>query len=656
MEASAVDPTDPDQALQLASLLPEERLSRLWLRAAGVSDECLDRLIHNAWLAPAGDADTLGWVDPAARRRVEQSLSPSVRQAHSLTLAIAARDLRLHPATTATYYEAAQRLEEARVMWLKAAERHCAAAQYPEALQSLGRALKLWPWTHLPIDRVRALKEAARCASNAGLLDHAGTIWRELTEFAADTGNAALEVESLGQLAACTSDAVEVSRCLRRAADLAVDTLPAAESVPVILSYVDHLASRVRLSAAGQALDQAVRLVEDCADPALLSIVRGWQGLVAAMAGQHDEAHLLVEESLRIALDHDLKEQAALAYRRRANICEYRGDYRGESNGHQQAIQYCQTHGASGSTTCLSCLAYACFRVGDWKEAISSARRVFRDPEAHPALQAIAHCVLGMIAAFRGERAPAHKHLHLALDRLRVDGLAGLEMFCLWALAYAHEMDGESAAATRCHDEVRALWRETEDVHDVIPALLFAGGHYAEAGRTDALADCLDILGTVERRNPIPEARAALALLRAESAALGGDLRRVEHELAGAVKQMKDADLPLEWLWVEYRKTRLLPESALASSTLQLAARLGLRPLLSRLQTPAVARATPGDLTGRQTDVLGGLARGLTSKEIANELGLSTRTVEMHVARLLERLNCRTRTEAVKLAVQRGWV
>ena len=31
------------------------------------------------------------------------------------------------------------------------------------------------------------------------------------------------------------------------------------------------------------------------------------------------------------------------------------------------------------------------------------------------------------------------------------------------------------------YDEVRALWRESEDLHDVIPALLFAGGHYANA-------------------------------------------------------------------------------------------------------------------------------------------------------------------------------
>jgi DNA-binding NarL/FixJ family response regulator len=37
-------------------------------------------------------------------------------------------------------------------------------------------------------------------------------------------------------------------------------------------------------------------------------------------------------------------------------------------------------------------------------------------------------------------------------------------------------------------------------------------------------------------------------------------------------------------------------------------------------------------------------------------LNLSPRTVEMHVARLLENLNCRARAEAVRKASERGWL
>ena len=58
------------------------------------------------------------------------------------------------------------------------------------------------------------------------------------------------------------------------------------------------------------------------------------------------------------------------------------------------------------------------------------------------------------------------------------------------------------------------------------------------------------------------------------------------------------------------------------------------------------APATPA-LTSRQLEVMRGVARGLTDKEIARELSLSPRTVEMHVARILAALECANRAQAV---------
>ena len=53
--------------------------------------------------------------------------------------------------------------------------------------------------------------------------------------------------------------------------------------------------------------------------------------------------------------------------------------------------------------------------------------------------------------------------------------------------------------------------------------------------------------------------------------------------------------------------------------------------------------APPADgLTARERDVLGGIARGLTNKEIAGELGISHRTVESHRESLMRKLNIRT--------------
>ncbi|RZL90512.1 MAG: response regulator transcription factor [Variovorax sp.] len=54
-------------------------------------------------------------------------------------------------------------------------------------------------------------------------------------------------------------------------------------------------------------------------------------------------------------------------------------------------------------------------------------------------------------------------------------------------------------------------------------------------------------------------------------------------------------------------------------------------------------------MTERQIEVLRLIGQGQTDKQIARTLGLSHRTIEMHVSRLLEVLNCHTRSEDVYL-------
>ncbi len=59
-------------------------------------------------------------------------------------------------------------------------------------------------------------------------------------------------------------------------------------------------------------------------------------------------------------------------------------------------------------------------------------------------------------------------------------------------------------------------------------------------------------------------------------------------------------------------------------------------------------------LTARQTEVLRLIGQGQTDKQAARTLGLSPRTVEMHVARAIDALQCRNRAEAVRIAAERG--
>ena len=62
------------------------------------------------------------------------------------------------------------------------------------------------------------------------------------------------------------------------------------------------------------------------------------------------------------------------------------------------------------------------------------------------------------------------------------------------------------------------------------------------------------------------------------------------------------------------------------------------------------------ELTGRETEVLIALARGLSNAEIADELHLSAATIKTHVARILTKLDVRDRIQAAITAYETGLV
>jgi len=59
-------------------------------------------------------------------------------------------------------------------------------------------------------------------------------------------------------------------------------------------------------------------------------------------------------------------------------------------------------------------------------------------------------------------------------------------------------------------------------------------------------------------------------------------------------------------------------------------------------------------LTSREQDVLRGMAQGLPNKTIAFDLGISPRTVEVHRANLMAKLQVRSLSEALRIAFSAG--
>ena len=61
-------------------------------------------------------------------------------------------------------------------------------------------------------------------------------------------------------------------------------------------------------------------------------------------------------------------------------------------------------------------------------------------------------------------------------------------------------------------------------------------------------------------------------------------------------------------------------------------------------------------LTGREIEILQLLALGLTNKQIAHKLGISTHTVKFHVSSIFGKMGTTNRTETVKLGLKMGLI
>lgn len=84
-------------------------------------------------------------------------------------------------------------------------------------------------------------------------------------------------------------------------------------------------------------------------------------------------------------------------------------------------------------------------------------------------------------------------------------------------------------------------------------------------------------------------------------------------------------------------------------------------PIAARLSAvvrgdPAASSGALGLLTARERQVLAGVARGHTNREMAAQLGISPRTVESHRENLMKKLGVRTVAGLTRLALEAGLV
>ncbi|MDP9300036.1 MAG: response regulator transcription factor, partial [Actinomycetota bacterium] len=84
--------------------------------------------------------------------------------------------------------------------------------------------------------------------------------------------------------------------------------------------------------------------------------------------------------------------------------------------------------------------------------------------------------------------------------------------------------------------------------------------------------------------------------------------------------------------------------------------RAALRQLGRMARQAREVSAVASTITAREREVLGLISEGLSTRQVASRLNLSSKTVETHIGKLYRKLGARTRVQALSRAVELGLI
>jgi ATP/maltotriose-dependent transcriptional regulator MalT len=251
-----------------------------------------------------------------------------------------------------------------------------------------------------------------------------------------------------------------------------------------------------------------------------------------------------------------------------------------------------------------------------------------------------------------------------------------MEVWDALGQAWVDEADGSvDAAVERCRFML-ARWGQSESLHYPVPALRWATTFLCRNHVDRDSRACAAAIGGLAHETVNPEALAALAHVLGEVALLDGHPEQAADQFERALELLGPIGLPFETAQTQvrsgvahaaaggrdaavarltdaYRTARKLGARPLARSAAAELAALG-EQVERRLGRRAAAQLEGPGLTRRELEVVRFVATGKTNREIARELFLSTRTVDMHVRNALGKLACRSRADATRKAGELG--
>jgi len=664
--------------LEVAAVVGMEFDLELVARLAG-EEAGLDELFDGNLIVET-DSGRGAFRHALTREAVRSEITWSRRRSLNRHIATYLESAGTPPEVIAEHWLAAHELVKARKALLASAERSCHLHAYRDAARAAYRALEIWPEGEEEERRLEALERLAHCAQVSGQLSDAARVLRELVASPKVVEDHRRHGEAQRSLAIVYSlqGAWEQALTARKTSAESFEKagLP-GEAAAEWLAAAERYDFLLQLTTALEMAQRADRLAREAERWDVLARALGLEGDLLSMQGKPQEGREIAQAGLSLAPKYHLREVAFEVYWRLARILDYASDFSSARDAYSTAYDYCRNQGADVlARFCLGCMSYLLFRIGDWKKSAKICREVIRDQEAPAMVKSACLGTMGLIRAHRGEIRQARNSLQESLNLSRREAFVIVELFVLWGLALVDEQEGADAAAEARYRQLLERWKKTEDRLSIIPALCSAGTFFAIHHFEKETVMCAEALATAASATNNPEALGGLAYTLGEMALLSHNADEAARQFVRALSQFEELGIPMECVKAELRAGLAFVRAGSRETGIghlmnayRLARKLGARPLalriadeLEALGEPAEERRSPKSaerasrrgLTWRQVEIARLIASGLTNKEIAHKLFLSPRTVEMHVAHLLNRLDCRSRSEAVRKAGELG--
>ena len=601
-------------------------------------------------------------------------------------------------AAVAHHYHAAGNQPRALAAAVRAADAVSGIEAYGEAAALLDRALELW-------EQVADAPELAggnraELLVRAGLAhDDAGDSGRAASMFerALDLLDPQREPKRVAQVLGDLADAqwslalAERSReSLRAALDLLPTDEPTPERARLLMLQVRFLLMQGRFEDVREAAEEALTLADAAGSEPTRALVLHRLGAALFALGEQEAGERAFRESIDLSTRHGMRHAHAAAYLNWADALHLSGR---SVEAREIVIRgQGQLPGSDLRGRWLSLLrAEIAFALGDWKEA-----------EEHAPPRGAMHGGTSLVNADL-------RHAELALGRGDVDQVRALVLEARDLLASAVEpqflavagaLEAEVGRRDGGLDAARAAVEWAVDRIQFCSddgarmALVASAGVSVEADAAERARDLGDrsaeddATARAELHAARVEAAAeedARAVTQAHAAMAGAELARAKGEpsadlAAAAAARWQEIGWPYHRaiaLWrqaeAEVAAANRDAASRSAAEALVIARRLGSAWLAEELSSLA-ARARlrlqeddgarvrderpepeePFGLTPRERQVLALVAAGATNREIAQRLYMAEKTASVHVSRILNKLDVRSRTEAAAVAHRHG--